>query len=113
MHDIVYSASDMGVMIALFKLQDDFVRKTGDCWGWFFATNQRISQISKRSKATVKRARLRLMRFGLIKYRCGRWSERKATEYRILIDPFYLADAAIGRGSTEPDTKAISKSNQQ
>jgi hypothetical protein len=99
-------------MHALFKVQDDFLYKSKKQWsGWCFAANKLLAKLSRRSEATIKRARQRMAFMGLIQYRLGQFNGRKATEYRVLIDRFYLADRALfklRRGSKRGHTKAIS-----
>ena len=114
-HDVLESGAEKDVMLALFKLQDDFLYKSRGHWSWFFVTTADLVRISKRAKSTVKRARQQLMRRGLIEYRLGEWRRRRATEYRILIDQFYLADRMLTEGSADAHTKtmAINEGNQQ
>jgi len=92
-YDLPLVDSDLSILHVLFKLQDDFLFKSKGHWtAWFFATNKLLAGYSKRSVSTIKRARCRLKYLGIIDYRLGSWKTKRATEYRILIDNFYLAD---------------------
>ena len=89
--------ADRDVLIALFKLEDEFLFKSHGHWErWFFATMALITKYARRSESTVRRSRRRLMYMGLILYRLGQGQTKKATEYQIQVDPFYLADKAMG-----------------
>lgn len=114
-HEVLSRASDFDVMLALFKLQDDSLYKSRGHWGWFYATKKNLAQCALRSLSTVKRARQRLKYMGLIDYRLGKSYNKKATEYRILIDNFYLADKFLEMGSERANTKAMAtnKDNEQ
>jgi len=105
-HKLPLLGSDQAVLVALFKIQDDFVFKSQGYGHRFFATNKLVAEIAKRSVSSVKRSRQRLAFLRLICFRLGCYSQRRATEYQILVDPFYLADRAMGSSSS--NTKAIS-----
>ena len=95
-YDLPLLDSDLCVLLALFKVQDDFLYKSRGHWkACFFATNKLLAQYSKRSVSTIKRCRARLKYMGVIDYQLGSWKQKRATEYRILIDDFYLADRVM------------------
>lgn len=92
-YDLPLTSADLSILHVLFKLQDDFLVKSRGHWAsWFFGTNELLAKCSRRSVATIKRCRRRLKYVGIIDYRLGSWKTRRATEYRLLIDNFYLAD---------------------
>ena len=80
------------VLIGLFKIQHDFITQCRKYDGWFFAPADVVARSAKRSAVTVKRARRFLKAMGIIDYRLGSWQKKKATQYRILMDDFHLAD---------------------
>ena len=107
--DLRLASADLLLLAALFKLQDDFLSKSGKLSGWFFATAKHLSKLTRRSKKTLKRSRQYIKRIGLIDYRLGQFSKRKATEYRILLDRFYLAEKAQNIGVNYCPHKSKSK----
>ena len=107
-HKLVRTKGDLLFMISLFKAQDDFLNKSrGQFLDWFFATNQTLAGHVHCSVATIQRARARMAYLGLIQYRHGHFHNGKATQYRILIDPFYLADREVGIASNIANTKTL------
>jgi len=101
-HELSLKPSDSSILLALFKLQDDFVFMSKNYWGWFFATNTKLANVSHKSKQTIRNSRRRLKYLGLIDYEIGCGLKGKATKYRILIDPFYLADRALEGSNLSP-----------
>lgn len=105
--DLPLNRAAFDVLRALFYEQDDFliqsIRKKYD--GWFFVTNSNLAKKARISRSTMRLARFQLKQMGIIDYRVGRWKEGKATEYRILIDQFYLADRLMGSKVTFTKTK--------
>src|SRR3989338_2498465 len=83
---------------ALFREQDDFIvrAKRRQYNGWFFISNSNLAKRAKISRSTMRRARFQLKYMGIIDYRIGHWKQSRSTEYRILIDQFYLADRLMG-----------------
>jgi len=99
--------SEKSFMVALFKIQHMYCQKSRDYQRWFFATNKMIMKYAKRSESSIKKARRRCNYRGLIDYRSGSGLLGRATEYRVLIDDFYLADQMIAeRGQKKRNTKA-------
>lgn len=110
-HELPLTAGDLCVAMALFKVQDDFVRKSMNYGGWFFATTAFLSKNAKRHKSTIKRSTQRLKFLGLIDYRRGSWFGRRATQYRICIDPVaYAPGGRIHLGYIQR-LKPVTKSN--
>ncbi len=108
-YDLPLTSGDFRTLLALFKLQSDFVFKSGDYWGWFFVEMKVWKKHSKCSRGTFKQSRRRLKRFGLVDYCLGNSFQKRATEVRIHIDPFYLADLAL----SEDDEGAKSDPTQK
>ncbi len=91
-YELPITAGDLNTLNALLKLQDDFVYKSKNYGEWFFAPQSLLVKYSKRSRSTIRRSRQKLKYLGLLDYQLGSRGKRKATMYRILIDPFYLVD---------------------
>ena len=104
LHDLPLRSGDFCVLQALFKLQDDYLHKSGNYGSWFFARLSEVSQFSKRHASTVKRSILRLQYLKLIETHKGSWRRKRATEYRILIDPVFYA-GGMPKSSKEMNTK--------
>lgn len=107
------NSGERDFMFALLHVQDDFLLQSAGRWkNWFFVTTKQLASLAKRSESTLKRARQRCARMGLIQYRCGQWGCNKATEYQILLDTFYLANKLLEHGSNITYTKAIANKQE-
>lgn len=92
--DLPLSQVERDVMLALLKLQDEFLKgHRGN--GWFFCTVKLLAQYARHDKGLIKKARRRLKYMNLIDYEIGGQKDRKAIRFKILIDDFYLADHKI------------------
>ncbi len=107
-HKILKNGSDLRVMIALLKAEDDFLFKDKRHGRWFACSRKELAQIALCSESTARKSRQRLKAIRVIDYRLGRLGNHKATEFRILIDNFYLADKSLAHGLNVMHTKAIS-----
>ena len=94
-HELPLNKSDLCVTVALLKLEREFRRETNQRNGSFFVTLRRLSMESKCSTDSVRRSLARLEYMGLIHYWTGSWRNRRATEIKILLDNFYLADEVL------------------
>ncbi len=86
LHEVPLSKAGLSVMVALFKLRDEYLSSLGGRTDadYFFATNERIAKIAKVSKRTVKRIKPKLYLVGLIKYRSPNRKEGNVSRYEIL-----------------------------
>ena len=86
LHEVPLSKAGLSVMIALFKLRDDFLSSLGGRTDseYFSATNERIAKIAKVSTRTVKRIKPKLYLAGLIKYWSPNRREGNVSKYEIL-----------------------------
>ncbi len=100
-------------MLALLKLQDDLLNEAGHYDNWFFVTQARLTKLVMRSVSTVIRARRRLKFMGLLDYRLGRSAGRLATQYRVLLDPFYLCDKLAATVSLNNNTKTMANNKNK
>jgi len=88
------NSSDLLLLQALFKLQDDYLHH----WDWFFVLNSRLVEMTKTSESTVQRAKQRLKHKRLIDYRVGNYFQKRCTQYKMLINTFYSATTCMSDG---------------
>lgn len=103
-HELPLTSADLSILITLFKIEDDFLCGGTQCGRRFIAGMGLLVRLAKRSESTIKRVRRRLKYMQIIDYSLGVWKNKKATEYRILIDSFYRADKAL-MGANEQENK--------
>ena len=96
-YDLPLTSGDLRCFLALLKLEDEFVFKSRVYGNWFFLEMKVWKKHSKCSRETFKQSRRRLKYMGLVDYRLGNSFQKRATEVRILMDHFYLADSALSK----------------
>ncbi len=94
--DLGLTKNQRGVLYALFALQDMFLSKIKgrDLRGWFNISNKDLCWRAGICEDTLRVQRLALVKKGLIEYKQG--YKGRNSDYRILIDNFYLGNKFYG-----------------
>lgn len=83
-HGCSLSASEQFVIVVLYKLRDDYVKRVGRDTGYFFSSNDEILSIAKVAPRSLRRIKFRLKITGLIDFSSGSKATRGLTRYVLL-----------------------------
>jgi len=108
-YELGLPSGKLSVLIALFKLSDEWSADSKANKKWFFITNENLCRLLKQSPSTVKRAKYCLKRLGLIDYQVGSWIRHRATKYRILTEHFQQLAPLKGSNVTHTKARTITK----